>query len=97
MSNGTVDSRTFWTDLFNSAEKDGETLRVGEYRSAPIGRTDQEFWAVLKDDADYAAESFKSEQLALDWMVAVLTRQRFWATGAQLAKSILRDAVQRVG
>jgi hypothetical protein len=66
--NGTVDSRTFWADLFNSAEKDGESLRVGEYRSAPINA----FWAVLKDGADYAAESFESEQLAVDWMVAAV-------------------------
>ena len=77
---GTVDSRTFWAGLFNSAEKDGESLRIGEYRSAPIN----DFWAVLRDDADYAVDSFKSEQLALDWMVAALTKQLFWVTGKRV-------------
>tara|TARA_R110000787_G_scaffold115043_2_gene224931 strand:+ start:321 stop:536 length:216 start_codon:yes stop_codon:yes gene_type:complete len=61
--------------LFNSAEKDGETLRVGEYRSAPIN----DFWAVLKDNAEYpnATGILESQQEALDWMVeAVRERQR---------------------
>ena len=85
MSNGTVDNRTFWTGLFNSAEKDGETLRVGEYRSAPIN----DFWVVMKDNAEYpvvigkghrihsATGILESQQEALDWMVeTVRQRQR---------------------
>ena len=72
MSNGTVDSRTFCAVLFDAAEKNGEALRVGEYRSAPVN----DFWAVLRDDADYAVDSFKSEQLALDWMVRVECRRQ---------------------
>ena len=75
MSNGTVDNRTFWSGLFISAEKDGEVLRVGEYRSAPIN----DFWAVLKDNAEYPSATgiLESQQEALDWMVeTVRERQR---------------------
>jgi hypothetical protein len=75
VSNGTVDNRTFWSGLFNSAEKDGEVLRVGEYRSAPIN----DFWAVLKDNAEYPSATgiLESQQEALDWMVeTVRERQR---------------------
>ena len=74
MSNGTVDSRTFWTGLFDSAERDGEVLRVGEYRSAPINS----FWAVLKDGAEYPsidAGVLESQQVALDWMVETAREQ----------------------
>ena len=74
MSNGTVDSRTFWTGLFDSAERDGEVLRGGEYRSAPINS----FWAVLKDGAEYPsidAGVLESQQVALDWMVETAREQ----------------------
>ena len=74
MSNGTVDSRTCATGLFDSAERDGEVLRVGEYRSAPINS----FWAVLKDGAEYPsidAGVLESQQVALDWMVETAREQ----------------------
>ena len=72
---GTVDRRTFWTGIWDKAEQDGETLRVGEYRSAPVGLD----WGVLKDNAEYPNDTgiLKSQQAALDWMVeTVRERQR---------------------
>ena len=57
----------FWTHLFESADKDGDVLKVGDYRCAPIN----DFWAVLAYGAAFPVQSFMTRQEALDWMVSV--------------------------
>lgn len=63
---GTVTKEVFWNDMFDRAEKDGETLRVGDYRVAPIN----DFWCPMKDGASYPVNAFETQQKALDWMVS---------------------------
>jgi hypothetical protein len=61
-----VDSKTFWTSLWTGAEKDGESLRIGEYRSAKIN----DKWGVMRDGAEYpTGQKFDTHQTAIDWMV----------------------------
>jgi len=69
-----VDSKTFWTDGFNSDEAKGLTVRVGAFRCAPLNSAGaanpDPRWGCLRDGFDYPyGESFASRQEAVNWMV----------------------------
>ena len=63
-----VNGKTFWESMWTSAEKDGDSIRIGSYRSALVN----DAWGVMKDGAEYpTGKKFDTHQEAIDWMVFV--------------------------
>ena len=67
-----VDTKTFWAKVFDANEAKGLTVRVGEWRCAPLG----DKWACLNDDGGTwtrgPAGGFATRQDAVDFMAEQL-------------------------
>ena len=91
-----VDSKTFWTGMFDEAELKTyaltvEAIRIGPWRGAPVNGT----WAVMKDGAEYPyGKGFDTRQEAIDFMVDdCLTRHDEYG---QMTRQEILDRIEAI-
>ena len=66
-----VNSKTFWTSMFDADEAEGTTIRIGNWRCAPVQASGMPVrYAIMEDGADYPdGKGFDTQQQAVNAML----------------------------